>query len=303
MVTGVSWADQRDQSERPSSMWEQELEDLLRGLSGGFLIGVPLIYTMETWWIGKTATVVHTLAFLAIAYLVNLLFIIFAGFRRQEIGSSRPFADAAEATALALLASAVTLALLDQLERDQPLNVTLGMIAIDAMPVAFGVSVANHLLDRDRGRETPSGDGRGETDDTEAAHGMRAVLLDVGASFAGALFLSFNIAPTEEIPMLASEIPTLGLPLLIGFSLLLSYAIVFAAGFGGQTRRLQTVGPFQRPSTETVISYVTALVACFAMLWVFGQISFDMNWAVIYAYVVILGLPASIGAAAGRLAV
>ncbi len=277
-------------------MWEQEVEDLLRGLSGGFLIGVPLIYTMETWWIGETATVVHTLAFLAIAYLVNLLFIIFAGFRRQETGSSRPFADAAEATALALLASAVTLALLDQLERDQPLNVALGMIAIDAMPVAFGVSIANHLLDRDRGRDTPSEDGRGEDDDIDAAHGMRAVLLDVGASFAGALFLSFNIAPTEEIP-------TLGLPLLIGFSLLLSYAIVFAAGFGGQTRRLQSVGPFQRPSTETVISYVTALVACFAMLWVFGQITFDMNWAVIYAYVVILGLPASIGAAAGRLAV
>ncbi|MDQ4100001.1 MAG: TIGR02587 family membrane protein, partial [Chloroflexota bacterium] len=237
-MTGASRADQPDQIERPGSIWEEELEDLLRGLSGGLLIGVPLIYTMETWWIGKTATVFHTLAFLAIAYLVNLLFIIFAGFRRQEIGSSRPFADAAEATALALLASAVTLVLLDQLERDQPLNVTLGMIAIDAMPVAFGVSVANHILDRDRGHEAPSGDGRGKNDDTQAAHGMRAVLLDVGASFAGALFLSFNIAPTEEIPMLASEIPTLGLPLLIGFSLLLSYAIVFAAGFGGQTRRL-----------------------------------------------------------------
>ncbi len=87
-VTATIWADQVDQSERPSSIWEQELEDLLRGLSGGFLIGVPLIYTMETWWIGETATVVHTLAFLAIAYLVNLLFIIFAGFRRQETGSS-----------------------------------------------------------------------------------------------------------------------------------------------------------------------------------------------------------------------
>jgi uncharacterized membrane protein len=39
------------------------------------------------------------------------------------------------------------------------------------------------------------------------------------------------------------------------------------------------------------------------MLWVFEQITFDMHWTVIYAYVVILGLPASIGAAAGRLAV
>ena len=280
--------------------WVRERDDLLRALSGGLLIGIPLLYTMETWWIGKTATMPRALLFVVIAYLVNLLFIVFAGFRQREAGSHRPLGDAAEATALALVASAVSLALLDQLERDQPLNVTLGLIAVDAMPVAFGISVANHLLGRDRSRAEPSEDERGAE---QASHGPRALLLDVGASFAGALFLSFNIAPTEEIPMLASEIPTLGLPLLIIFSLLLSYAIVFAAGFGGQTRRLQSVGPFQRPSTETAISYVTALVACMAMLWVFNQITFDMHWTVIYAYVVILGLPASIGAAAGRLAV
>ena len=281
----------------------RERDDLLRALSGGLLIGIPLLYTMETWWIGKTATMPRALLFVVIAYLVNLLFIVFAGFRQREAGSRRPLGDAAEATALALVASAISLALLDQLERDQPLNVTLGLIAVDAMPVAFGISVANHLLGRDRTRDEPSEDERGDADPAQAAHGPRALLLDVGASFAGALFLSFNIAPTEEIPMLASELPTLALPLIIVFSLLVSYAIVFAAGFGGQTRRLQSVGPFQRPSTETAISYVTALVACVAMLWVFDQIRFDMHWTVIYAYVVILGLPASIGAAAGRLAV
>lgn len=283
--------------------WARERDDLLRGLSGGFLIGIPLLFTMETWWIGKTATMPRTLLFVGIAYLVNLLFIVFAGFRRQEAGSRRPLGDAAEATALALVVSAVSLILLDQLERDQPLNVTLGLIAVDAMPVAFGISVANHLLGRDRSRADPGEDERKDASPEQARHGPRALLVDVGASFAGALFLSFNIAPTEEIPMLASELPTMSLALIIAFSLLVSYAIVFAAGFVGQTRRLQSTGLFQRPATETAIAYVTALVACVAMLWVFEQITFDMHWTVIYAYVVILGLPASIGAAAGRLAV
>jgi len=283
--------------------WMQERDDLLRGISGGFLIGIPLLYTMETWWIGKTATMPRALLFVVIAYLVNLLFIVSAGFRREEAGARRPFGDAAEATALALVASAVSLILLDQLEPDQPLNVTLGLIAVDAMPVAFGISVANHLLGHDRSRDEPEDDERQDASPSQAAHGPRALLLDVGAAFAGALFLSFNIAPTDEIPMLATEIPTKVLPLIVIFSLLLSYAIVFAAGFGGQARRLQTQGLFQRPSTETALSYITALVACVAMLWVFGQITLDMHWTEIYAYVVILGLPASIGAAAGRLAV
>lgn len=283
--------------------WLRERDDLLRGLSGGFLVGIPLLFTVETWWIGKTATIPQALLFVGIAYLVNLLFIVAAGFRRQEAGARRPFGDATEATALALVAAAVSLILLSQLERDQPLNVTLGLIAVDAMPVAFGISVTNHLLGRDRSRDEPEDDERRDASPARAAHGPKGLLLDVGASFAGALFLSFNIAPTDEIPMLATEIPTKMLPPIIGFSLLLSYAIVFAAGFSGQTRRRQTQGLLHRPSTETALSYGTALVACVAMLWVFGQITFDMHWTVVYAYVVILGLPASIGAAAGRLAV
>lgn len=283
--------------------WRRERDDLLRALSGGFLIGIPLIYTLETWQIGRAASMPRVLTFVGVAYLVNLLFIVFAGFRKAEAGSRRPLGDALEATALALIASAVSLALLHQLEWGQPLNVTLGLIAVDAMPVAFGISVANHLLGREEGRAEPREGERAEGGASVGSDGTRAFLLDAGAAFAGALFLSFNIAPTDEVRLLASEIPTLSLPLLTLFSLALSYAIVFAAGFSGQQRRLRTTGPFQRPTTETAVSYVTALLASTAMLLVLDQIELDMSWTLIYAQVVVLGLPASIGAAAGRLAV
>ncbi|MBA2277053.1 MAG: TIGR02587 family membrane protein [Chloroflexia bacterium] len=283
--------------------WRRERDDLLRALSGGFLIGTPLIYTMETWTAGAGASTSRVLLFVGIAFLVNLLFIVFAGFRSGEAGARRPLGDALEATAIALVTSGVSLALVHQFELGQPLNVTLGLIAVDAMPIAFGISVANHLLGQEQGRDQPGEGERGHEDAEREFHGIRALLLDAGAAFAGALFLSFNIAPTDEVPMLASEIPSLGLPLIALFSLALSYAIVFAAGFSGQDRRLRTRGPFQRPLTETAVSYVTALFASVAMLLVFGQIEVGMSWTVVYAQVVVLGLPASIGAAAGRLAV
>ena len=286
--------------------WARETDALLRGLTGGFIVGIPLLYTMETWWLGQTVTMARALVFLAVAYGLNLAFVAFAGFRRGEAGSVRPLTDALEATALAILAAAATLALLAQLRPGEPLDVLLGRIAVDAVPVSLGISIANHILaphatrtDAGAGERGGPDGGRGD----RAPHGARAIALDLGAAFAGALFLCLSIAPTEEVPMLATEVPTAYLPVLILFSLGITYAIVFAAGFSGEEERRRTCGAFQRPLTETVAAYVVALLTCVAVLWLFGQIGPDTDWYVAYAQVVVLGLPAAIGGAAGRLAV
>jgi putative integral membrane protein (TIGR02587 family) len=280
-----------------ASGWGEELDGLQRGLTGGFLIGIPLIYTMETWWIGESISMPRAVLFVALAYLINLAFVAFAGFHRQERGSHRPFSDALVATSVAIVATAVTLLLLNQLKVDHPLDVIVGRIAIDALPVSLGVSIANHIL---APRETRT---RSDGEDGDAQSRLSPMVLDVGAAFAGALFLSLNIAPTEEVPMLATQVPTRMLPAIVFFSLLVSYAIVFAAGFGGQESRLETPGAFQHPLSETVLAYVVSLGTCVLMLWLYRQIDTDTELYVSYAQVILLGLPASIGAAAGRLAV
>ncbi len=280
--------------------WARETDDLLRGLTGGFLIGIPLMYTMETWWIGETLSMPHALVFLLLAYALNFGFVAFAGFRGGEAGSHHPFGDALEATALAAVAAAVTLALLHQLAPGDPLDVVVGRIAVETVPISLGISVANHIL---APRETRIGPGEGEKAPGGGEGTARAIAIDLGASFGGALFLSFSIAPTEEVPLLVTEVPTLYLPAVILFSLALSYGIVFEAGFGGQDRRRGTTGPFQRPLTETVAAYVVSLLTCAGTLFLFGQIDAGTDWYVAYAQIVVLGLPAAIGGAAGRLAV
>jgi putative integral membrane protein (TIGR02587 family) len=277
--------------------WREELDGLQRGLTGGFLVGIPLIFTMETWWIGQSISMPRALLFVALAYVINLGFVAFTGFHRQEAGSHRPFGDALEATAVAIVATTMTLLLLHQLHTGHPLDVVVGRIAVDAMPVSLGVSIANHILaPRETRTESSARDG-------EASGRLSPIPLDVGAAFAGALFLSLNIAPTEEVPMLATEVSTLLIPGVILFSLLISYTIVFAAGFGGQESRLETPGAFQRPITETVLAYVISLATCAVTLWLYGQIALDSDAYEAFAQILLLGLPASIGAAAGRLAV
>jgi putative integral membrane protein (TIGR02587 family) len=284
-------------AEAQTAGWGDEVDGLLRGLTGGFLVGIPLIYTMETWWIGETISMPRALLFLVLAYALNLAFVAFAGFRAGEAGSRRPLGDALEATALAIVATAVTLALLGQLEPGQPLDVLVGRIAVDALPVSLGVAIANHIL-APRETRTSAGDDGGEAQNLAGS-----AILDVGAAFAGSLFLCLNIAPTEEVLMLATEVPTLLLPAVIVFSLLVSYAIVFAAGFSGEDRRLSASGVFQRPVTETVVAYLVSLATCAGVLWLFGRLETGSDPIVAYAQVVLLGLPAAVGAAAGRLAV
>jgi len=34
--------------------WREELQKILRAVSGGFVFATPLLFTMEKWWIGTT---------------------------------------------------------------------------------------------------------------------------------------------------------------------------------------------------------------------------------------------------------
>ena len=132
---------------------------------------------------------------------------------------------------------------------------------------------------------------------------MRATLLDLGATAAGALFFCFNIAPTEEVQLLAEELPLLYLPAMIVVSLVITYGIVFVADFAGYEQRRSTVGLIQHPVTETAVAYLLSVLIAAGALWLFGAIRPDTDPLLIYAQVTVLGLPAAIGGAAGRLAI
>ena len=117
------------------------------------------------------------------------------------------------------------------------------------------------------------------------------------------MIIAFNIAPTDEIPMLAAAISPPWQLAIIAASLLISYGIVFVAGFTYQAKRQQQQGIFQRPLSETVMAYLVSLAASAFMMFFFHKLSFDDPWSIWLSYTLVLGLPATIGGAAGRLAV
>ncbi len=275
--------------------WRREVSDLARAAAGGLLFGVPLLYTMELWWTGERSTAWEMLAVLAVTFAGVVLLQRTSGFRRTtDIRWRDALIDAADVVALSLLVVTGVLVLLREVTLDTPLQVALGKIVHQALAFAIGASVAHHYL-------TESRDGDGDESGDGADAGIDPTVADLGASAIGAVFIALNIAPTDEVPMLDAALSAGWVIAVLVASLVISYVIVFVAGFSGEQQRHGQTGVLQHPISETVVSYVIALAASVAMLALFHRI--EGPWTLTLTRAVVLALPAAVGGAAGRRAV
>lgn len=288
---------------RPGHEWSDEIDDAVRGLASGFLIGIPVVFTVDSWWLGDQVGPLEALALLGASYVLTLAAVYWIGFHRELRRGWQYFGDALEALALAILALVAIFWSLGQIGDGQTPSVAIGKIAAVIAPVSLGVAVANHLLARDASRFYPD---RGDASSLRWSlpeTRWRRTILDLFATVAGALFLCVAVVPLDDLGPIATEVPARNLPLVIVLSLLVTYSVVFAAGFSGEAKRHASPGPLQSPFGETLIAYVAAAAVALAALWFFGRIDSGTSLFEIYTKTVLLAFPASTAAAAGRLAV
>lgn len=291
---------------RSKNIWINELNDIIRGTSGGFLFGIPLLYTMEVWWIGSRAKPLIVMLVIAVLFVVVFLLNRTEGFRKSR-RNSVPYdavTNTVEAMAMGLVCSAFMLLLLQEITLQTPLKEALGKIVFESVPFTLGVALANQFLgdSRDPKQDKTSGESNHHRNQKQNEE-LHATFADIGATLIGATVIAFNIAPTDEIPMLSAAVSPLWLLVIMVASLVISYSIVFEAGFSDQQRRLQQQGIFQRPLSETVMSYLVSLLAAAFMLWFFQRLTISDPWTMWLEHTLLLGLPATIGGAAGRLAI
>lgn len=281
------------------SVWQAELLNLLRGASGGFLFGLPLLYTVEVWWIGSSTTPAWMLLALGITFFVIYLLNQSEGFRSSlDIQLIDALMETVEAMAIGIICALIALILLCRITFDTPLNEALGKLVFECIPFSIGVALARSSLRGDRVPRTVKKARRLPQNSI-----FKALLADIDATLIGSLIVAFSISPTEEVSLLSASISPLWLLLIILASLVISYCIVFVAGLTNQTERRQQKGLLQRPINETLICYLVCLLASALMLWFFQQLSWDDPWQEWLSDTLILGLPATIGGAAGRLVI
>lgn len=277
----------------------QEIDDVVRAACGGMLFGVPLLYTMEVWWVGSTSRPALLLAVLVATFAGMVLLNRTSGFRStRDIRWGDAVKDSVEGVAIALLCVFGVLVLLREITAQTPLQDALGKVLYESTPFAIGVGMARHFLQGDR----TAGDDEDQADEGDDRP-INATLADLGATLLGAVFIAFNIAPTEEIPMITAALSPAWICAVVAASLVISYGIVFAAGFRSQSQRRDQPGVIQHPLTETVFCYLVALIAAAAMLWFFQRWQTGDPLDRVLHQSIVLGLPAAIGGAAGRLVV
>jgi putative integral membrane protein (TIGR02587 family) len=283
--------------------WEKEFDDLARGLSGAFIFGIPLLFTMEMWWIGTFTEPWKLYLILGLGFGVNVMLAHFSGFRDGNTFSDN-VSQAAEAIALGAVASTIILTTLNQLQFGDPLDATLGKIIVQTMPLSIGASAARALFSRgggggDGGDES-EGSGDEEKEKKSKSSPLRATLYDLGKTVGGALFIGFSVAPTQEIPTLATELDYWHELGLIALTLICTYLIVFESGFSKHESDQAGHGPFHRPITETSLAYIVSLLVALVALYLFSQVKLGDPLSAVLSETLVLGLPAAIGGAAGR---
>jgi putative integral membrane protein (TIGR02587 family) len=278
--------------------WHRERKDLLRAVAAGAIVGTPLLYTMEMWQRGMTLSEWHLLAILLAVLALNFVFCLFAGMR-EEYTVAAAISDAVTSVGIGILFAAAVLALIGEFSRYHAPTEMAGKLLITAGAVSLGASFANsQMRGKSRTGDDPEGDPHPPPPDPEARQ-IQADLKDAGAAAAGATVFTINLAPTEEILVIASRLGPWQLLALLGAGILLCYVVLFASGF--EQQEVHVPGPLQQPAAETVLCCAVSLGAAFILMALIGEREHLGSVRSAVAGTVVLGLPAMIGGAAGRL--
>ena len=269
----------------------QSLREYARGVAGGLLFSLPLLYTMEVWWAGFTSHPWRLAAYVVATFALLLGYNYFVGLRRDS-GLSEVVIDSVEEMGLGLLVALLVLWLLGRVTSEMPLQEVAGKTVIEAMTVAIGVSVGTAQLGAGGGEGDKGVSGR--PDAPAGGFGGQVVV-----SLCGSVLFAANVAPTEEIVMIAVEISAWRLLGLSALSLALGALILYFSEFAGSERHV----PFDRRHdvlVGTAVTYAVALAASAAILLFFGRFE-GQALAVCVAQTVVLGVAGTLGASAGRL--
>lgn len=276
----ISKQDAGLQAETNKKFWK----DYARAMAGALIFALPLLMTMETWWLGMYLERYRIALFLVVLMPVLFGLSYFAGFRCTEDWRD-DIIDALVAVTAGVAVATVVLAVFNILSAGMSLDEFAGKIAILTVPASIGAIVASKQL----------GGEQHNKEIEQAGYGGELFIMA-----AGALFFAFNVAPTEEMFLIAYKMSEWHGIVLILVSLLVMHAFVYSVGFHGQEEKPAGASSWKLARHFTVVGYAVALATSAYVLWTFGR--FDgLGWEMVVSTTAVLGFPSALGAALARL--
>ncbi len=272
---------------------QDTLKEYGRGIAGGLLFSLPMLYTLEFWQAGFIFKPYQLLIYLIISFLLLYAYNKYAGFNRED-SFKENILESFEEMGMAFLLATFILFITGRIHGDLSLYEIQGKIIIQAVNVAIGISIGKKQLalpddDSEKAAE--------KEEKTSASNGY--FLQSVNLALCGAILIVSNIAPTDEVPIIAFETKPFKILLIFLFSIGLGAAILNYINFRGSKKSSERKSSIKEIIFGTAIMYSLALSVSFFMLWIFNRFDGVSIYGII-AQVVVLALPASLGASAGR---
>ncbi len=266
----------------------ESLREYGRGVAGGLLFSLPLLYTMEVWQGGFTMPPERQIIYVLLALVLLLGYNRYAGLH-PDVTWAEVAIDSIEELGIGLLLAALVLLLIGRIGAGQSAAEVVGKIVVEAVTVAIGVSVGTAQLGG--GDEVTN---RSRAMKTQVTFGGQLTL-----AVCGAMLFAANVAPTEEIALIGIELSGPRLALVGLVTMALAALVLFYSDFRGARHwsRVEGAGGVLR---GTVITYAVGLATSAIILWLFGR--FDgVGTAAIAGQSVALAVASTLGASAGRL--
>ena len=261
-----------------------------RAFGGAIIFAVPLLMTMEMWWLGFSMGRGRLLLLMSVNFAILVGLSYFAGFEKT-FSWKEDVMDALAAFGVGVITSVVMLALLAVITFDMTWTEIVGKVALQSVPASIGAILGRKQLgaEQDVGGE--------EERKAQAGYGGELFLM-----LAGALFLAFNVAPTEEMILIAYQMSPSHTLALGAVSIILLHVFVYTVGFSGQEGRPEG-GTFLSTLLHfTLAGYGISLLISLYVLWTFGRTD-GVALSEIANMAVVLGFPAALGAAVARLVI
>ncbi|TZG31923.1 TIGR02587 family membrane protein [Agrobacterium sp. B1(2019)] len=268
----------------------QFLIGLARGTAGALLFALPMLMTMEMWFLGLYINSWRLLLLCILNLPLLLLLARRIGFE-NVYSWSQALRDAITAYGLGIAVSAAVLLLFGILNDQITASNFVAKIALQSVPASIGALLGRSQLGQHSDtKDEEEGEYSGET----------GYLHELFMMMVGGLFLGLNVAPTEEMILIAYKVTPYHILALSLLSIAIMHGFVYALHFKGSHQLHEGQKWWQSFIRFTLPGYVVAIAISVYTLWTFERLD-HISLSQIMNAAVILGLPASIGAASARL--
>ncbi len=192
----------------------KSLKEYGRGLTGGLLFSLPMLYTMELWWAGFIADPLPLTLYFIVGIFLLMVYNHYVGIRREH-SFWEGLLESIEEMGLGLFLTIFILWLTQRITGQMSISEISGKIIVEAVTVAIGISVGKAQL----GGNNKDANENKDKESPQELKRKPNIMRVVNISLCGAILIASNVAPTDEVIVIALEAPVFKLLLIALLSL------------------------------------------------------------------------------------